>query len=207
MDSAGASFYRGLPDSVEVDGKAYALTPAFDNVLNLYECMDGCDTAGKMELMAYYLLRDPCDDPAVIAAAAKAIFPAPTDHGETAKCFDFLQDGAYIYAAFMQAYGIDLVEERGWLHWWKFNALLQGLPSGTKFSEIVKIRLQPMPPATKHNAAERAELARLKSVFALKKSETERQKDLQDGLKMMAAALISMAKGKEECPTEKSPMT
>ena len=40
----------------------------------------------------------------------------------------------------MQAYRIDLIEEIGRLHWKKFNALLVGLPEGTKFVEVLKIR-------------------------------------------------------------------
>ncbi len=40
----------------------------------------------------------------------------------------------------MQAYNIDLIEEQGKLHWKKFNALLSGLPDGTKFVEVMKIR-------------------------------------------------------------------
>ena len=49
-------------------------------------------------------------------------------------------DGAYIFASFMQAYRIDLIEEIGKLHWKKFNALIVGLPEGTKFVEVIKIR-------------------------------------------------------------------
>lgn len=191
-----ASFYGGLPESITVEGKLYELSPAFDNVLNLYEVMDGCGTAERAELMGYYLLTEPTTDPAVISAAAQALFPAQKQDAESAKYFDFLQDGPYIYAAFMQAYGIDLLEERGRLHWWKFVSLLQGLPGDTKFSEIVRIRVRPMPLATKHNAQERAELARLKSAYALKKSEAERQKELENGLKLLASALIGMAKQK-----------
>ena len=40
----------------------------------------------------------------------------------------------------MQAYHIDWIEEQGRFHWQKFNALLSGLPDGTKFVEVMKIR-------------------------------------------------------------------
>ena len=56
------------------------------------------------------------------------------------KIYNVKHDGAYIFASFMQAYGIDLIEEIGRLHWKKFNALIVGLPEGTKFVEVVKIR-------------------------------------------------------------------
>ena len=45
-----------------------------------------------------------------------------------------------IYSSFMQAYGIDLIDAQNSLHWKKFNALLNGLPSDTKFAEVLKIR-------------------------------------------------------------------
>ncbi|RTZ09608.1 Gp15 family bacteriophage protein [Streptococcus pneumoniae] len=56
------------------------------------------------------------------------------------RLYNVKHDGAYIFASFMQAYKIDLIEEIGKLHWKKFNALLVGLPEGTKFVEVVKIR-------------------------------------------------------------------
>ncbi|HFU1090267.1 TPA: Gp15 family bacteriophage protein [Streptococcus suis] len=49
-------------------------------------------------------------------------------------------DGDYIYSSFLQAYQIDLIEVQGILHWQKFYALLNGLPSDTKFAEVIKIR-------------------------------------------------------------------
>lgn len=54
--------------------------------------------------------------------------------------FSIKYDGEYIFSSFMQAYNIDLIEEQGKLHWKKFNALLAGLPDGTKFVEVMKIR-------------------------------------------------------------------
>lgn len=56
------------------------------------------------------------------------------------RLYNVKHDGAYIFASFMQAYRIDLIEEIGKLHWKKFNALIVGLPEGTKFVEVVKIR-------------------------------------------------------------------
>ena len=50
--------------------------------------------------------------------------------------FSFEHDAPYIYSAFLQQYGIDLVEED--LHWWKFRALLVSLTEDCKFVKIVK---------------------------------------------------------------------
>lgn len=56
------------------------------------------------------------------------------------RLFSLKYDAEYIYSSFMQAYGIDLIDSQNTLHWKKFNALLNGLPSDTKFAEVLKIR-------------------------------------------------------------------
>lgn len=44
-------------------------------------------------------------------------------------------DGDYIYSAFLQAYGIDLIDTD--MHWHKFLALMNGLPDCTRMSAIM----------------------------------------------------------------------
>lgn len=68
--------------------------------------------------------------------------PIDDDEEEDEKepLFSLKYDGVYIYSSFLQAYNIDLIEAQGKLHWQKFNALLNGLPSNTKFAEVLKIR-------------------------------------------------------------------
>lgn len=45
---------------------------------------------------------------------------------ESRRVYDFEYDFDYIYAAFMELYGIDLMSIP-YLHWWKFRALFKGL--------------------------------------------------------------------------------
>lgn len=188
-----AKFYEPLPYSIEVGKKSYKLTPAFDNVLNMYEAIENVSAMEQAELILYYLTDGAPVTVEALEAVIKAYFPEKKKT-EKSRAFDFIQDSEYIYAAFWQAYKIDLIEEQGRLHWWKFSALLNGLPSGTKFSDIIQIRLREVPKPTKHNSKERAELLRLKSEFALKISDDERQQNLQRGFSKMAQALLSMAK-------------
>lgn len=51
---------------------------------------------------------------------------------------DYQEDGEFIYASFLQAYGIDLFEVN--LHWHKFKALILGLPDDTKMAQIMGMR-------------------------------------------------------------------
>ena len=72
--------------------------------------------------------------------AGNVIKSSTTSETPQKRLYNVKHDGAYIFASFMQAYRIDLIEEIGKLHWKKFNALIVGLPEGTKFVEVVKIR-------------------------------------------------------------------
>ncbi|QER67577.1 Gp15 family bacteriophage protein [Paucilactobacillus nenjiangensis] len=52
--------------------------------------------------------------------------------------YNLTEDADYIYASFMQDYGIDLRHTR--MHWDEFRALLSGLTDSTKFRQVVAIR-------------------------------------------------------------------
>lgn len=79
--------------------------------------------------------------------------------------FNIKYDGEYIFSSFMQAYNIDLIEEQGRLHWQKFNALLSGLPDGTKFVEVMKIRA--WRPSKGEDAKEKQKMRELQEQYAL----------------------------------------
>lgn len=49
------------------------------------------------------------------------------------------QDAPYVYAAFMEQYGIDLTSVT-FMHWWKFMALFESLGDETKMSKIMYYR-------------------------------------------------------------------
>ncbi|HFI0945165.1 TPA: Gp15 family bacteriophage protein [Streptococcus suis] len=82
--------------------------------------------------------------------------------------FNIKYDGEYIFSSFMQAYHIDLIEEQGKLHWRKFNALLSGLPEGTKFVEVMKIRA--WKPSSGESKKEKQRMRELQEQYALPKN-------------------------------------
>lgn len=59
---------------------------------------------------------------------------------------DFEEDGDYIYASFMQEYGIDLIDVQGKLPWRKFLYLFNGLSADTKIKQVMRIREMEVPP-------------------------------------------------------------
>lgn len=80
---------------------------------------------------------------------------------------DFEKDGDYIYASFMQAYRIDLIQEQGRLPWKKFLYLFNGLPADTKIKQIMRIRQMPVPEYNGKNSKEIQEINEMKSYYAL----------------------------------------
>lgn len=62
------------------------------------------------------------------------------DEEEQERVIDLEQDAEYIYASFLQAYGINLFKAQNKLSWVEFKALLTALPDNTIMQQIVQIR-------------------------------------------------------------------
>lgn len=78
--------------------------------------------------------------------------------------FDFREDAGRLYAAFVQAYGIDLTAVD--LHWWQFVELFKSLPDDTMLKRVIEIRARPIDPNA--SAESRIEQVKQKERFALK---------------------------------------
>lgn len=103
---------------------------------------------------------------------------------------DFEEDGDYIYASFMQDYGIDLIDQQGRLPWKKFIYLFNGLSSGTKIKQVMQIRSMEVPKYTGKNAKQIQEINELKSYYAL----PVKGGGGQSGLDLLFRTLEGMAK-------------
>lgn len=180
------TLYSRLPDRIEVDGRKYRLKPSFDRVLETFDVFtrDWPD-ADKIDYACWLLIRGrPRNKVTALNAAYDALIEPKKADGP--KTFDFVQDAPLIYAAFMQAYGIDLFQQR--IHWWRFINLLNALPSDTRFVEVVSIRAKPLPKPTKHNQNEIENLLRAKAKYGLAISQEDREKQFQAGLAKIAQA-------------------
>ena len=185
-----------LPDGVTVDGKFYKMDFDFRNVLKMIEVLDRDDL--MPEAKAYkallFLQKRPKNAVKVIEAVKGLLFKAPRKKGGQ-KVTDFIQDAGLIRAAFRQAYGIDLYREK--LHWIEFTELLNSIPEGSRYAEVVGIRARPMPAATKWNQHEREWLARAKADVALEMSDKERAQRYEQDVANIAAVLMGLANAKE----------
>jgi len=115
----------------------------------------------------------------------------PSD--DNTKIMDFSQDSSYIYSSFMQAYGIDLIEQQNKLDWRKFISLFQGLSEDTKMREVMSIRARKYPTPTKYNSEEISQLRKAKAYYALEISEAEAGEQFQKALDRLADSLEQRA--------------
>lgn len=159
---------RKLTDKLVIDDKEFPLNLSFDNVLRLFEMWRDEDvpefvkphfgiriltgetledfTVEEMsevfnEVFEEHISLSTVEDNHVEYDLAGNPMKTTASNGKQEQApYDIRYDGDYIYASFLQAYGIDLFDVQGELHWKKFNALLSGLPEGTKLMEVIKIR-------------------------------------------------------------------
>ena len=181
-----------LPDGVTVDGRFYRLDFDFRNVLKMMEIMarDDLMPDAREYLALKCLTRHPRNVSKVLAAVRALLFEKPPKP-DSKKVTDFVQDAGLIRAAFRQEYGVDLYREK--LHWIEFRELLNALPEGHRYSEVIGIRVRPIPSPTKWNGEERAWLIKAKADVALDMSEEEREDKYQRDVAGIAAALLAWA--------------
>lgn len=125
----------------------------------------------KLPLALSYLCKQPVADPQRAVDGLLWFYRcgAPEDSGVGGgrnshdRAYDFEADAPDIYAAFMQAYGIDLNSAD--LHWWKFRALFFGLPEDCKIVKIMGYRTMDL---SKLKGKEKSYYAKLKRQFKLK---------------------------------------
>lgn len=184
---------RKLTDKLVIDDEEFPLNLSFDNVLRLFEMWRDEDvpefvkphfgiriltgetledfTVEEMsevfnEVFEEHISLSEVEDNHVeYDLAGNPMKTTASNSGQEKAPYDIRFDGDYIYASFLQAYGIDLFDVQGKLHWKKFNALLSGLPEGTKFMEVIKIRK--WKPQKGDSAEYKEEMRRLQKDYAL----------------------------------------
>ena len=161
--------YNRLPDSITVDGKRYKCDFDFRNVLEMLDVMQRDDIYpdARDYLCAKCVIRHriaPKNVRKVYDALCSILFEKRPETGEK-RLTSWEQDAGLIRSAFRQVYGIDLFRDK--LHWLEFIELLQNLPEGNRYEEVIGIRARPMPAPNQYNAKEREWLMKAKQSVAL----------------------------------------
>lgn len=185
--------YDSLPDSVMVGGRKVKLDLDFRNVLRMLETLERDDL--MPEAREWIALHHICHKPVkgTLAAAKTLLFDNSNQNsGDGKRVTSFEQDADLIRAAFRQVYGINLWTAR--LHWFEFRELLHGIPEGTRYSDVINIRVREMPEPNKYNQKERQALARAKAAVALRLTDKEQQDVYEQGVKNVFEYLLAQAK-------------
>ncbi len=125
-----------LPTEVEIGGETYSLDTRTSTALN---CLRKLREDLPDELKHLYVTRRLGLPPEGGKEAVEYLMGANPKGGKGEPSYDYFQDANVIYGAFQQAYGLGLDEVTS-MHWWAFLALLESIPKGTRFIDIINIR-------------------------------------------------------------------
>lgn len=100
--------------------------------------------------------------------------PIATNEAKPPIDFDYQHDYQYIVASFLSDYQIDITD--GYMHWWKFVTLVDGLGQNCVLSRIRDIRTCDI---SKYDAKTKSEVLKMRKQVALpiKKNNIEKQMD------------------------------
>lgn len=178
-----------LTTSFLFKGIEYPIDLAFDNVLDAFDVLDDESLRDheKTDICLALLVGDYEHDPIELWNHIYTEFiqskheepiqydrkgnpvPVVKEEGDDKQLYDIIQDAEFIYASFRQAYGMNLYEQQGRLHWSEFRALLNGLPSEAILQRIIQIRAWKQ---TKGDSPKYIEsMKKLQKVYALRDSE------------------------------------
>lgn len=129
---------KALPNIIKINGRAYSIYTDFRYWIEFSEIIKNDDaTLGEVAFLFKNEIPEENFFPALFEFYAN---PNSTPNGDPSSdvLFDYVQDGEYIVASFLQDYGIDLTEVD--MHWHKFKALFISLSGNTKMGQIMSDR-------------------------------------------------------------------
>ena len=137
---------KSLPDAISVGGRDFSINTDYRIWMRFvmeYKSWMLRDAKGVLDIKYLFDTAIPVFEQAedyngiFLFAFPKNVVPhSSKDSGDDVLFYEY--DGDYIYSAFLQAYGIDLIDTD--MHWHKFLALMNGLPDSTRLSSIMGYR-------------------------------------------------------------------
>lgn len=187
------SFTDSLADKISYHGKIYPVDLSFDTVLKFFELLnDGSlKDAEKISIAFEMFMGFPPENADFAIAAFEKInqYISKQPYGDEEvtvdgngqemtprKYYSFTQDAEAIYSSFRQQYGINLLHEKGKLHWDEFKALFAGLGPETYFQRIVEIRMRD---TSKLEGQSLNDTLKAKEYYELNENKTEKAREQQ----------------------------
>ena len=184
------------PRILIIDGQKVPIDPDFRIMCEYSEAVSRNDESGLCGIASSFFFAG-LPEGVTEKSAAKAMLDfyvaglAPGGGGKASAMenpepsFDFEEDEAYFFAAFLSEYGIDLNVVK--LHWFDFCAMFRGLPDECRLKRIISIRSESL--SDIKSPAEKARVRRLKGIFALKRKKQQRFKDVHERDNAMLAEI------------------
>lgn len=91
------------------------------------------------------------------------------------QAFSYEHDDRYIYAAFLDQYGVDLTVSD--MHWWQFRAMFDGLREDMMISKIMHYRVADL---SQLSAPEKKHYQKMRKHYALPKSVNPEEQEVLD---------------------------
>lgn len=166
------------PLEVEIGGRPWPINSSF-RVSLLFEQLMLDSTVEERDkaplALSLYYPRQPPD----LDGAVRALMwfyrcgrgPDGPAGGQGKRLYDYDQDDALIFAAFWEAYGLDL--EAAELHWWKFRALFDALPPDCLICKVMGWRGAD---TGKMKGKEKEFYQKMQRLYALKRPAAEQEK-------------------------------
>lgn len=186
----------GLNNEFAYQGKTYVINLSFDTVISFYQLLDDDHFSAEEKIMvAFQMFFDfePRDaDFAVAAFKQINDYLRQSPYGDNdddvsnndmqgnvtkpVKYYSFTQDAEAIYSSFMEQYGINLLHEKGKMHWDEFKALFAGLNDKTYMSRIIQIRMRD---TSKLEGQELTDAINAQQYYELDENKTEEAREQQ----------------------------
>ncbi|MDX5065625.1 Gp15 family bacteriophage protein [Lactobacillus gasseri] len=194
--------------AIKFDGETYQINLAFDNVIKYLELVE--DDSENKELKALKLFFGDQEiplDPDFIESSFKLINETITKsayQGNSSKdwsmniapqhIYSYEQDADAIYSSFMMQYHINLLKERGKMHWCVFRALFDGLGEDTPIQRIIELRQKNLADVPDE---QRGRVMQLQQYYSLKLKKPKTEEDVfnSSSLSSAFASLMNTAKG------------
>lgn len=186
----------GLNNEFNYQGKSYRLDLSFDTVISFYQLLDdehfSAEEKVSVAFEMFFGFKPQNSDFAVSAFEQISSYLREQPYGNddeeesssdmqgnptpAVKYYSYTQDAQAIYASFRDQYGINLLQEKGRMHWDEFKALFAGLNDKTYMSRIIQIRMRD---TSELKGQELTDALNAKQYYELNENKTEEAREQQ----------------------------
>lgn len=174
-----------LPDTVTISGTAYQIRTDFRVGVRFEEMLADSTLNDEAKVaLALALWFEQCPE-AYIGDIIDAVLwfhrggkEAGDGDDVEERVYSFSHDYDMLYAAFLSAYRIDLLDPDTRLHWWRFRAMLVALPEQSQFMRAVGWRCTEV--TSDMPSDQRRHVRKMKRLFALPGTQRPRIQTMEE---------------------------